>query len=557
MSDLYASDYERHLTQFRAHLSGDMGPSPRSSFVPPAGYWTSREKEQFFHALSVHSRLRPDLIADALKSKTVLDVCAYIDALDRAAAAQPLPTSPLRTTLEGAMEVSESWIDYEEEQAVALAKSEPKFEEEAEKARRAELLASRFQDEPAYWSWKTEQERLWKQQDGLAKLGPLHLKLLTSKARESDMYTSAQPPPTTSAVRDGDEYIDPVLLALSAAQPSPPASPHLPSEKHGDTYAMNRLRMRSRRARARGVQPNMDPTVQLPLGRKRTTVYLVKDNRKKRKLKKARQELGTDDEEAESSVPGSPTPSKSDDEDVEPGVKVSYHRGGLTERDKVKSALEDQGITSETLIEWGFDVFNLVGLSKVMNACADPEEYDAGENSVASAVSLGSLKVLRAILYEFTSTIVHRAISHREQELHLKRGMTIWKLCHQDEITSGNVREVLQMHGWNTRNLLTEDDDISSSDDEGVDDADRRRKSMEERLSRDDFAFNHRLPLHRELAPPFARAPETSDDLLPEMDVDQLVAELDDEAQLDELDQGLEAVYEEKLWQTVGMDRDE
>ncbi|KAJ7783039.1 hypothetical protein B0H16DRAFT_476240 [Mycena metata] len=446
MSD-YERDYNRHLTQLKAHLSGHIGPSLPSSFVPPAGYWTSGEKALFFHALAVHSRLRPDLIADAVKSKTTLDVCAYLDALERAAAAAGQPL--LRSNLECAMEVSEAWVDYEEEQATALVELEAKRAEEIEAHRRVEVLASRFQDDPAYWSWKDEQQRLWKQQDTLTQLDDSGLQMLTKLARDGD---SGTPPP-----------------------PSPESRRRM----------LNKIQMREKRAKAGGWRPDLDPSAD----------WQTRQGQETRRTLETRRNAGSKKE------------SDADD-------------GATRLATGVQHALEGQGITAATLTESGVDVFNLVGLSKLMTAYSED-----------TAVSFTTLNALREILVEFATTVVHQAISMREQELFLKRKISVWRLVDENQITVQNVKDALEMHGFNTRNLLTEDDD------EEVDDAERSQPKA--------------IALHRELAPPFVRAEESDTELSGEMDVDGLAAELEDEDELEELDGKAEAVYEEELWQGV------
>ncbi|RXW16715.1 hypothetical protein EST38_g9131 [Candolleomyces aberdarensis] len=46
-------------------------------------HWTETEKNAFFHALSTCSRLRPDLIASNVKTKSVFQVCIYLRALEQ------------------------------------------------------------------------------------------------------------------------------------------------------------------------------------------------------------------------------------------------------------------------------------------------------------------------------------------------------------------------------------------------------------------------------------------------------------------------------------------
>ncbi|KAF5317108.1 hypothetical protein D9611_003959 [Ephemerocybe angulata] len=48
--------------------------------------WTEQEKDAFFHAVSTHSRLRPDLIAASIKTKTMLEVSLYMRSLEDAIA---------------------------------------------------------------------------------------------------------------------------------------------------------------------------------------------------------------------------------------------------------------------------------------------------------------------------------------------------------------------------------------------------------------------------------------------------------------------------------------
>src|SRR5258708_9479179 len=73
-----------HISATRHHLTG--APKPPEppyppSFHPPTGYWTSAEKAPFFRALTVYSRLRPDLIAASIGTQSTADVAAYLSLL--------------------------------------------------------------------------------------------------------------------------------------------------------------------------------------------------------------------------------------------------------------------------------------------------------------------------------------------------------------------------------------------------------------------------------------------------------------------------------------------
>ncbi|KAJ7680341.1 hypothetical protein DFH06DRAFT_1464568, partial [Mycena polygramma] len=614
MSEKYATDYETHLGQLREHLSGNAGQPLPPSFIPPAGYWTSREKDCFFHALAVHSRLRPDLIANSVKSKTVVDVCAYIDALDRAAATRsPMPS--LRSTLEGAMEVSDSWVEYEEAQASILTKLDSEWEEEAEEHRRAALLTRRFQDEHAYWSWKEEQESQWRKQDTLAKLGIKHLQMLDRLIRNPAVTGPPTEPPLVTEPsaseplahlpesRFHDGLIDPVLLALSAAPAEtslPPSSPREPAtsdERPPDRSSIptttpllsspvvtsrrpsdashrhlspasrrrlaKRLHMRKKRAEAAGIEPNLLPTKLVP-GPKQKRVYIPKPRPHKYKPRKPKNpppELDMEEEahsdpnmNAGPSVSGSRSV-EDDDEGTVSGTTY-YNKGGVTAPYKILSAFKEQGIDAHTLTEGGLDIFNLSMLGKLMRLFRGTFA-DSDEKSVASLISLDTVELLRDILLDFTSKTVHHAISLREQEVNLKRKIKVWRLDKEDEITAGNVSDALKMQGFSHHSLLSdfsEDDTTHPPPEDNEMNDDHPDEGLEQRFSEDESKFYARLPLHRELVPPVVLLSDKEDAISfasPETDIDELLAELDDEFELDELDHQLEVQYEENLWQAL------
>ncbi|KAF7376163.1 hypothetical protein MSAN_00031400 [Mycena sanguinolenta] len=568
MSEVYLSDYENHLAQLKAHLSGKTSESLPPAFIPPAGYWTSREKDTFFHALTIHSRLRPDLIAASVKSKTILDVCAYLDALDRAAASEPILSQ--RATLEGAMEVSDSWVDYEEAQASELMEVEPGWEEEVKEHKRAELLTNRFRDDPAYWSWKDEQESLWRKQDNLVHLSLPHLSVMERLLQKSDATgetldsvrqtpePALEPLPTPES-RDGVIQITPQHVpSLDATEPDQgpsgsadnrsasvtPALPASPPPSHIPPSAdyfralspasrrrlKKRLSMRKARAEARGTVPNLLPII-LPSHTK-TKIYVPKPRPhtyKKRHKKPDVEEEANDRDDGEIAATG-------------------QREGGLDPEAKIQQIFQDQGIDGNTLVQWGLDVFNMRKLGKLMGLF----DRAYGDSDQKSTISVNTIEILRNILLDFTSTIVQSAISIREQEVVLKRNMKIWRLQKEDKITPANIHDALMMHGFNRQNLLTDfpkDVPKDPSPDDGENDDER----PEQRFVEGECTFHARLPLHRELAS-FVFRPEFFEDnslLSPETNMDELDAELDDELVLDERDCQLEAQYEKELWEAV------
>jgi len=118
----YAVDFHKHQILFQGHLKGRQ---ENSNSLPPsffsASHWTSSEKDRFFHGLTLFSRLRPDLIAEHIKTKSIFDVCVYLHALQVATISRGHePEASARETMEPALEMSERWVEHEEKMAAAL-----------------------------------------------------------------------------------------------------------------------------------------------------------------------------------------------------------------------------------------------------------------------------------------------------------------------------------------------------------------------------------------------------------------------------------------------------
>jgi hypothetical protein len=120
----YVDEFRNTQDSFKAHLKGISPNEPPllPAFLPPSSYWTSTEKDLFFHGLSVYSRFQPELIAQHIKTKSTFDVCVYLDVLKAAAESmeEEEETSEMRAGMEYAIEVSEKWILREESIAESL-----------------------------------------------------------------------------------------------------------------------------------------------------------------------------------------------------------------------------------------------------------------------------------------------------------------------------------------------------------------------------------------------------------------------------------------------------
>ncbi|KAK0461089.1 uncharacterized protein EV420DRAFT_1477929 [Desarmillaria tabescens] len=294
-SMLYVDQFRHHLSQLQAQTDRS-----GSDYIPPTGYWTPSEKDIFFHALSVYSTLRPDLIAAHLPHKSVVDVCAYIDLLAEASAKDQNHLS--RCDFNISMEVSEDWIRLEEVEGAQLSIHEGSWDNAAQRRANQEFVHQEetrlfgdntdhrhpLRDE--FDSWKSTHEASWARLDALKCMTPKQLTVLDSiLSRDDDsedtftielagdtvsleqvkpVQTAPSVSPGTSVAvagtsQTGDRAVDPILIAESSAMvaeqspattalssltpppPSPTPSPSIPDIE--PTPDLSQLSPKSRR----------------------------------------------------------------------------------------------------------------------------------------------------------------------------------------------------------------------------------------------------------------------------------------------------------------------
>lgn len=264
----YTQHFKSHLDQTVDHLNGisHIEESLSSSFYPPCGYWTAAEKDLFFHGLCVYSRLRPDLIAADITTKTVVDVCTYLNLVTRAAAENEYRLT--RRTFDAAVEVSDAWVQFEEEQAAALSANEPiwedahlmaereavlKAERDAIKGPRRKRGLGRDREEERenlerFNEMRVAVEAKWAREDFMRELSSTHLEVFDNVLREAEDPAVSQlsnpsfashtqimsTDPTCNGI--SENLIDPILLAISqpdnvgSTQTSrSPSAPSLPA----------------------------------------------------------------------------------------------------------------------------------------------------------------------------------------------------------------------------------------------------------------------------------------------------------------------------------------
>lgn len=149
----YVSGLLDNISATRDHLAGNDSTPLSPSFLPPNAVWTPQEKNALFHALSIYSRFRPDLISHEIKTKSVSDVCNYLSVLQLAASQQENADSyaQWRQNLPIAMEVSSEWVAMEEETAFDVVAREQDWQRELVAERRhaeLKLLKSASKSEP-------------------------------------------------------------------------------------------------------------------------------------------------------------------------------------------------------------------------------------------------------------------------------------------------------------------------------------------------------------------------------------------------------------------------
>ncbi|KAL5527672.1 hypothetical protein ACEPAG_6473 [Sanghuangporus baumii] len=251
VDDIYVKHFQKHVEDVALHLNGAhhfCGSLHPSYF--PCGYWSEEDKNRFFHALSVHSRFRPDLIAEDIPGKTAADVCVYLDSLDDAAARTRKKFK--RAALPRALEVSDNWIDFEENRARGLADLESTWETHQRKSRRgAELrcekrrLLSARQElsgdvagednakhiDTIFEELRARRETEWEKEDYMADLDAARLEAIDNILREAE-ETCTDPTFEVNSRQDGeynnaipaetqtDSAGNPITVPLTAASVS-------------------------------------------------------------------------------------------------------------------------------------------------------------------------------------------------------------------------------------------------------------------------------------------------------------------------------------------------
>ena len=369
--------------------------------------WSQSEVDAFFHALSVHSRWRPDLIADAVKSKGEVEVVEFLVILDSCARSRAAETH--QDIVPAAIEVSDKWIAVEEAMAAAIVVQEDHAEHQELEALRRKRVGDasvnaipegkrrRFtngvgehdlMDNETEWEdeddiaainagnarfekWHTRRVATWKREDLLRKLEHTHLQVLDTILREDEEAQKER----NSTCKPANVSVPDTGVDLNALSPM------------SRRRITKRLYMRRKRAQLRG--EDVDQTREVTVGIER-----MKPGRKggkgREKESSVVEETGRDGLSSEKNsserrattspefVEPGPYPGDGDgleDADERTGEKTT-NVSGKTRYQKIRVEFENAGIDASYLHKHGMGLFrfvpfgNLVGSGIIANLAA-------------------------------------------------------------------------------------------------------------------------------------------------------------------------------------------
>jgi hypothetical protein len=382
-----------HISATRHHLTGVPEPPEPPyppSFHPPTGYWTSAEKALFFRALTVYSRLRPDLIAASIGTKSTADVAVYLSLLregatrvnnDKAGSSRRYGATITirRDQHPAAHEVSAELVNLEDQHATRICLAEPMHVKQVENEARAEALRSakngmrvprgeggkgHERDREGQRARREEFEQLraereveWAREDALARLDIVGLQVLDRMLRadeERKVKTGSDvEDTTTTTLHPVASLSSPAgeLHAITLPRSSPPATPAHDEDGEDDASAIpsnlspasrrlisKRLYMRRKRAEASGSIAQLDPARQKP-GRKTSATSKYRQPKPR----------GDDNDTTDGENPNPKQPVR-----------------GNTRPYRVQREFEQLGIGAHHLRENGLGLFHLGALGRLM-----------------------------------------------------------------------------------------------------------------------------------------------------------------------------------------------
>ncbi|KAG1764862.1 hypothetical protein EV702DRAFT_1153319 [Suillus placidus] len=480
----YLPSFCAHLRDTRAHLAGSI-PTPHSvtSTPPPQdnvpsspeqieegteppphqskptiwrsslSSWSQSDVDAFFHALSIHSRWRPDLIAEAVKTKGELEIAEFLVTLDSCARSCATETGDIMSIAPAAIEVSDEWVVAEEAMAAALTVEEDHGElQEMEALRRkrvrdakadrisrgkrrrvtVEVGAMACEDserddsedesmsvdvikgKARFEKWHARKIAAWERDDLLKKLEELHLQVLDAMLREDEeaqkKKSLSREGSSNVILQDLDNGLDTAILS--------------PTSRRRHT---KRLYMRRKRAQTRGEDMVPVTLARMKPGRKgKEMAAQAAEETEQDEMLPSGEEIG----KRATMTPDFTEPdSEADDDDVGDAGKATTKKhinvGGKTRYQKIRSDFEKAGINASYLGEHGMDLFHLGRFGKLMGIYKSLEQCP--EDDVGTFISPELIRYLQASVVAFTTDVIHRATVWKEQANELKGQKKVWR----------------------------------------------------------------------------------------------------------------------------------
>jgi hypothetical protein len=421
------------------------------------------------------------LIAEAVKTKSEVEIVEFLVTLESCARSCATETGDILSTAPAAIEVSDEWVVAEEAMAAALTIEEGHGElQELGALRRKrvrdakadmiprgkrrrvtvevgadELVACEESEgddfegdsmsvevvkgKARFEKWHARKVAAWERDDLFKKLDDVHLQVLDTMLREDEEAQRGK-----SLNRGGSANM--ISQDLDTGMDTRVLSP---TSRRRHT---KRLYMRRKRARLRGEDVVPVTLARMKPGRKgKDKVTQVVEETEREEVLPSGKEMGNRD----SMTPDLTYPDSQDDEDDggdagKVTTKKRINVGGKRRYQKVRSDFENVGINASYLGEHGMDLFHLGRLGKLMGIYKSLEQCPEDEVGT-TFISPELIQYLQALVVAFTTDVIHRATAWKEQANELKGQKKVWRgTLH--EINQRAVEHALKTIGVRTLN---------------------------------------------------------------------------------------------------------
>ncbi|KAJ3575127.1 hypothetical protein NP233_g1304 [Leucocoprinus birnbaumii] len=581
----YLRLFHQHLAQLQDYCSGFIDENVNETTNINGVEWEASEKDSFFHALRLHSRLRPDLIAAFIGTKNEVEVSEFITCLEDALREEDLQEKKgFRAELPLAHEVSETWIEWEEESAESLTVNEEMWTSKLDDGTNSTVSLSESSahvddlgsNPPLggipYLTYghlfvldsllKTHKNEASNNATSPSGEGDSSAQSLTQVGSDSPIRTLESGASSTLYGSRGSFQKSTSVASQQDLNPSGEDSLDIEgmSPRSRRRY-QKRMHMRRKRAQATGSKVD-ETTDKLPPGFKKKTAPKL--------LKLDIPNVGETDQDIQSQKaaasvmsdvgPGNDADQISESENMEADAGPPFTTSTTRLPYQIaRSDLQHRGVTDKTVVGEGLGIFNLKTLGKLQQLFISGYDPDlVGEDAL---ISTELLILLLDILKDFLIQTMSRVIILEEEHRRLRGKTKVWRKNIDEDLKGTIDKSAIQFalktmgianEGTNQyfANLLGEPCDTPSHKHTGFGD--------NERLVASPNLFQ-RHPLHQDICPSHFNLVslqghskfigDDSDDLM-DLDTDEeMLAEvLREEEVLDEEDTLANRSHEDSLW---------